>query len=77
MNTTCGIPKHMQRLQGRIQEFLIWGGPNFGSERTVELSFFFEGGGGGRGGGGGIYSSLTRHPNQSQLYVIIPWSLTV
>ena len=39
-----------------------WGGPSFGSERTV-------------GRGGEINYSPTRHPDQSQLYVIILWSL--
>ena len=39
----------LQLTRRRIQEFLIGGGagPNFGSDRTVELFLFFGGGGGG------------------------------
>ena len=61
------ISWYFRRKQGRIQECLIGGGggggPNFGSERTVEL----------------FCGKLLLHTlsHQSQLHVIIPWPLIV
>ena len=55
------IPGADQKDQGRIQEFLIGG-----VQTLVQKGLL---------GGEGINYSPTRHPDQSQLYVIMPWSL--